>query len=191
MPKGGSKKTDGKSGEMTAQRIKFCEQYVIDHNGTQAAIRAGYAKKSAKVAASRLLTYDNVINKIRELLAEQSKRTAITADAVLEELRRIGFSNIQEFIDDENSVKMIRTIERDKAAAVEAIKVTETVYGRGPDAITKTATTFKLADKLSALDKIMRHLGMFEKDNRQKPATETVVKIMMPDNARTKIKTGK
>lgn len=62
----------------------FCREYVVDYNGKQAAIRAGYAEGSAEVAASRLLSQDKVLSYVRELQAEQTKRLAISADWVVQ-----------------------------------------------------------------------------------------------------------
>ena len=59
---------------MNPKRQRFCEEYVIDSNGTQAATRAGYAPGSAKVTASRLLTDANVRERIDQLLAEHRER---------------------------------------------------------------------------------------------------------------------
>lgn len=65
---------------------KFCQEYAVDYNGTQAAIRAGYEEKSARQQASRLLSQECVIKRIMELQAEQVKRLAITQDYVVMQL---------------------------------------------------------------------------------------------------------
>lgn len=72
--------------ELTEQQARFCEAYAETPNGAQAAIAAGYAKGSAKITASRLLTNANVKARIAELRSEQQRRTAITADWVIERL---------------------------------------------------------------------------------------------------------
>lgn len=65
---------------------RFCQEYVIDYNGTNAAIRAEYEKKSARQQASRLLAMDEILDRIRELQAEQVKRLSISQDYVVLEL---------------------------------------------------------------------------------------------------------
>lgn len=65
---------------------RFCQEYVIDYNGTQAAIRTGYEEKSARQQASRLLAMDEILDRIRELQAEQVKRLSISQDYVVLEL---------------------------------------------------------------------------------------------------------
>lgn len=77
----------------------FCREYIIDFNQTQAAIRAGYAKKSANVTSSRLLTNANIQQEISRLVKERADRTDITADRVVEQLARIAFMDIKTIVD--------------------------------------------------------------------------------------------
>ena len=63
---------------------KFCQEYIVDLNQTQAAIRAGYSKKTADVQASRLLTNVKIQARIQELMQKREQRTEITADKVLQ-----------------------------------------------------------------------------------------------------------
>ena len=65
---------------------RFCQEYIIDYIGTQAAIRAGYEEKSARQQASRLLTQEEILGRIMELQADQLKRLAITQDYVVMQL---------------------------------------------------------------------------------------------------------
>lgn len=64
----------------------FCREYIIDYIGTQAAIRAGYSKKTAHVQASELLKNPKVLARIRDLQKEQTERLAITSDWVVQQL---------------------------------------------------------------------------------------------------------
>lgn len=65
---------------------RFCQEYVIDYNGAQAAIRAGYEEKSARKQASRLLTNADILARVRELQSEQVKRLAVSQDYVVMQL---------------------------------------------------------------------------------------------------------
>lgn len=65
---------------------RFCQEYVIDYNGAQAAIRAGYEEKNARKQASRLLTNADILARVRELQAEQVERLAVTQDYVITQL---------------------------------------------------------------------------------------------------------
>lgn len=155
--------------DLTPKIKRFCEEYLTDLNGTQAAIRAGYSSKTAAEQASRLLANVNVQSYITELKQNLSNKNEGLAQQVIEELKKIGFANIQDYISEGNEIKDLTKIDRDKASAVESIKKTVTEFhGGGESAGKKTSIQFKLYDKISALEKIGRHLGIFELDNQQK-----------------------
>jgi len=149
---------------------RFCQEYVIDLNGKQAAIRAGYKSRSAEVKASQLLTYPGVKAEIAKLQTAIAERCRITSDMVVQELAKVGFHNIQDFIDEKNGIVNLKNIKRNTAAAVESIKVTE--IGKGKTA--KKKIELKLHDKVGALEKLGRHLGIFEKDNSQQNKKVTI-----------------
>ena len=81
---------------MNDKQKRFCEEYLIDLNATQAAVRAGYAPKTAYSQGQRLLKDVEIAETITKLKSMQSKRTGITADRVLEELAKLGFSPMDE-----------------------------------------------------------------------------------------------
>lgn len=68
---------------------RFCNEYTIDFNATQAATRTGYSEKSARVQGSKLLTNPAILSRVRELQAEQVERLAITSDWVLLKLTEV------------------------------------------------------------------------------------------------------
>ena len=74
---------------LTAQQEAFCLEYIVDLNGTKAAIRAGYSESCARQQASRLLSNANIQDRIAELKEERSKRTKIDADWVLTSAKRV------------------------------------------------------------------------------------------------------
>lgn len=78
--------------ELTEKQKRFCEEYLVDLNATQSAIRAGYSKKVARSIGAENLTKPDIQQYIEDLRAEQSKRTEITADKVLEELGSVAFN---------------------------------------------------------------------------------------------------
>lgn len=67
----------------------FCEEYIIDLNATQSAIRAGYAERSARTTASRLLTNDNIQIYIEKLMQDKKDKLIAKQDEVLEYLTRV------------------------------------------------------------------------------------------------------
>lgn len=72
--------------KLTPKQAAFCREYILDMNGSQAYIRAGYSPNGAKTSASKLLTNPNVHELINKLLAERAARTEITADNILRAL---------------------------------------------------------------------------------------------------------
>lgn len=149
---------------LTPKQRRFVEEYLIDLNATQAAIRAGYAANAAKVTASRLLTKANIGELLAELQAKRSERTEITADRVLSELAKIGFANMADYMRvglNGDPCLDFGNLTRDQAAALVEVTVEDFVDGRGDDARDVRRVKFKLADKRAALVDIGRHLGMF------------------------------
>lgn len=71
---------------ITSKQERFCQEYIIDYNGAQAAVRAGYAENSARKTASRMLTNADILARVRELQREQTARLALTQDYVLQQL---------------------------------------------------------------------------------------------------------
>ena len=78
--------------EITAKQRRFCEEYLIDLNATQAAIRAGYSARTAKAIASENLTKPYIAAEIAAAFAARSERTEVTQDRVIEELALIAFA---------------------------------------------------------------------------------------------------
>ena len=68
----------------------FVDQYLVDLNGRQAAIRAGYSERSAEVQASRLMSIVEVQQAIQERMDKRSKEVSITSNKVLERIDRIA-----------------------------------------------------------------------------------------------------
>jgi phage terminase small subunit len=149
--------------KLTDKQQRFCEEYLIDLNATQAAIRAGYSEKTGASIGAENLIKPEIQNYISELQQKRCERTKITSDMVLQELGKIGFSNVQDYLEGDLSIKNLATIERKKADAVSSIKKSVTEFEGG----SKTVVEFKLHDKLKALEMIGRHIGFFEKDNEQ------------------------
>jgi phage terminase small subunit len=143
----------------------FAAEYVIDLNGARAAQAAGIAESGASVWASRALTNA----KVRKLIdAHQSRRATklqITADRVVEEIRRMAFSNMADYtrVDaDGKAILDLSAITRDQFAAVQEIR--EDTAGGSGDGERKLVvrTTLKLADKTKNLELLARHLGMLQ-----------------------------
>lgn len=81
-----------KNGQLHGKQKRFCEEYMVDLNATQAAIRAGYSKKTAYSMGHENLKKNALLSYIRILTLARSLRTKITADRVLQELAKIAFA---------------------------------------------------------------------------------------------------
>ena len=138
---------------MTDKQERFCEEYMIDLNATQAAIRAGYSPKTANEQGSQLLAKLSIQNRIAQLQAEQSRRTGVSADRVVRELAKVAFVHAGDLID-ARTASLKSDAAPDDLAAVQSVKVKTF----GEDGLEQEV---KLADKLRALDLLGKHLGMF------------------------------
>lgn len=138
---------------ITEKQKKFVEEYLIDLNATQAAIRAGYSVKNAGKIGHELLEKTRISNEVTKKIAERSRRTGINADRVLIELAKIAFVNVDDVIESKDAT-LKENASRDDLAAIQSIKVKTF----GEDGVERE---IKLADKLKALDMLGRHLGMW------------------------------
>lgn len=138
---------------MTKKQQRFVEEYLIDLNATQAAIRAGYKPDNAQQMGSENLSKPVISAAIAKAMAERSKRTGINQDRVLHELARIGFAKITDIIDPDTA-KILPEASEDDLACIQSIKIKPGEFG--------TEREVKLYDKKSALVDLGKHLGLFK-----------------------------
>jgi len=177
---------------LTAKRARFVDEYLIDLNATQAAIRAGYSAKTAGQIGDELLKKPEIIAALQSAMKARSVRTEITQDRVIAELAKIGFADIRkavrwgegivvrnEFGTPEvvNDVALIGSEQIDDDTAAAIAEICQTAQG----------VKIKLHDKRAALIDIGRHIGMFRdkieltgKDGE--PLQQTIV--ILPSNGR-------
>ena len=149
---------------LTPKQARFVEEYLVDLNATQAAIRAGYSAKTAYSQGQRLLSHVEVRRAIQKAQAARSKRTEVTADRVLQELALIGFADMATYLNLADGKVERRDWSNLPAGAtkvIQEIAQEEHTGGRGHDVGETRRTKFKLHSKLDALEKMGRHLGMF------------------------------
>lgn len=157
---------------LTPRQERFVQEYLKDLNGAQAAIRAGYSPRSAKEQASRLLTNANVADAVARAKADQLGRIGLTADRVLEEVAAVAFARLGDYaawgpgrfcLQESHDVDLetgART-ERFDTRAVQAVTLKEITIPTENGDIVKTEQSIKLHDKLGALERLGKHLGMF------------------------------
>lgn len=163
--------------KLTAKQQRFCDEYLIDLNATQAAIRAGYSEKTATEQGARLLTNVKVQKYIQKRKADRVERTEITQDMVLMELASIAFSNAADYaaivekdatIQTENGVLIPLCDENGEPVKYRTVEpvltadLTET-QKRALAVIKKGRDGFEVKpyDKIRALELLGKHLGMF------------------------------
>lgn len=148
---------------VSAKRERFCREYVIDLNATQAAIRAGYSARSADVQGTQLLGIPSVAARVAELQAEIRNRLDISADRIILEMARIALSDARRLFRDDGSLRPVAEWDDETAAAVSGVDVTEEFDGRGDNRTLSGYTRkVKLWDKVQALVKLGQHLGVFK-----------------------------
>ena len=149
---------------LRAKQQRFVEEYLIDLNATQAAIRAGYSQKTAYQLGYQLLQKTSVQNAISMAQKTRSNKTNINQNRVLNELAKLGFSNMLDYMTITEKGDLIADfskLTRDQAAAINEVTIETYTEGRGEEAEEVKRVRFKLADKRAALVDIGRHLGMF------------------------------
>lgn len=136
--------------KMTAKQRLFVDEYLIDLNATQAAIRAGYSVKTANEQGTQLLA--KLSDYVDTKLAERSRRTGISQDRVLQELARIALVNPLHVVDPESG-EVRADISPDDAAAIAGVT---RKFGKTVEC------SVRLHDKVKALELLGRHLGMYK-----------------------------
>lgn len=151
------------------RRAIFIDAYIANgENATDAAIRAGYSAKTAYSAGGRMLKSVEVKAAIDRRRAELSKKVGLSVERTLREVARLAYSDIRKLYNEDGTLKLPHEWDDDAAAAVAGIEVDELFEGTGPArewiGYTKKAKVF---DKNAALDKAMKHHGLYEEDNDQ------------------------
>ena len=145
------------NGKLTPKQKKFVEEYLIDLNATQAAIRAGYSVKTAEWIGPQLLGKSHVSKEIQRATQLREQRTQITQDRVVKEIARLGFSDLRKLFDANGNLKPLHELDDDTAAALAGVDVVVTGDGENVLQVKK----IKLWDKNSALEKLSKHLQLW------------------------------
>nr|DAQ09649.1 MAG TPA: Terminase small subunit [Caudoviricetes sp.] len=142
--------------KLTKKQQLFVDEYLIDLNATQAAIRAGYSVNSARDIGCENLTKPNIQQAIAEHMAERSKRTGVNQDRIVLELAKIAFVNMGDLINLKNG-SILTTAKTDDLACIEGFKYKESDNDYGGS----VEREVKFASKLRALELLGKHLGMW------------------------------
>ena len=173
--------------KLSPKQQRFVDEYLVDLNGTQAAIRAGYSEKTAKSIANENLTKPDIQSAISEAQQKRAKRTEITQDMVIREIAKLAFSQYSNYIRvnrDGHPVIDLSDCTPDELDALTETSTETAVEKDGEDFVTVRKVKIKVADKGKYLEMLGKHLGMF-KDQVElstKDDAPIVVQLAMPNN---------
>ena len=146
---------------LTPRQQRFVREYLVDLNGTQAAIRAGYTKRSARTIAQANLRNPSIADAISVAAKQRAERLDLSADRVFAEYARIAFANMGDYAHfgpDGVTLADMSKLSEAQTAAIAEVSESKTQHGG--------TVRFKLHDKLAALNALSRHLGLGAPDGR-------------------------
>ncbi len=147
------------------RKMLFVEAYIANGgNGLQAAVSAGYSQKGAGVTASRLLKDANVSREIANRSREIANKYALTADLAARSIVQELTFDPAKLYDAAGNLKPITELDEDTRMALTAIEFEQVGSTDAPIYVRKV----RWGNRSAARDHLMKHLGMFEKDNAQK-----------------------
>lgn len=146
---------------LNPRQLRFINEYMVDLNATQAAIRAGYTHPD--VQGPRLLGNVRVSTEIQQRQNKLQQKAEVTVERVVKEYARIAFLDPSMFFDDRGNMLQIHEMPEDARRTITGTEVEELFEGRGEDrAHVGTLKKFRFANKTAALDSLARTLGLFQ-----------------------------
>lgn len=148
---------------LNPRREAFWRQYLIDLNATQAAIRAGYSKKTARAIGARLLTNIDIQQAIQQAMTERSERTQVDADWVLKRLAQDASADIADLYDETGQIKAVKdwpmAFRTGLVAGVDTVQERDGADADGNPSFV-TVRKVKLADRAKYLEMIGKHIDV-------------------------------
>lgn len=154
---------------MTKKQKRFADEWLIDLNGTQAAIRAGYSPETAASIASENLRKPEIEKYIAKAMAERSRRTGVNQDRVVLELAKIAFIKMTDVVDADGRIR--EDAREEDLSCIESIKCKKSVTDTG----SSEEREVKVSSKMKALELLGKHLGMWNDKLEVSGELETVV----------------
>lgn len=142
--------------KLTDKQEAFCLEYLIDLNATQAAIRAGYSKKTSKDIACENLAKPNIQERITELKGKRAEEVNYTAKNVLERLMEIDSLDVIDILNSDGSMKSIVDWPKPWRTSISGLDVNEMINGDTATVIKK----IKWPDKLRNIELLGRHVDI-------------------------------
>jgi phage terminase small subunit len=171
--------TKNPDGPLSARQERFCTTYFETGNAVEA-YRSAYGTQAQRSTvgpkAYRLLAEPKVRNRVQELRDQAAEDAVVSVAAILQELKRVALFDPRSIVGDNGVLLPIDQMPSDAAAAIASIEVEERYEGEGPGRkwIGRTSK-LRFWNKVDALDKAMKHLGLYRQDNRQKSAVSSAL----------------
>lgn len=151
----------------------FCKEYLVDLNGTQAAIRSGYSEHTAYTIASENLRKPQIRAEIDRLRKIREDRLEASADFVVRELMRQAKFDIKMAFNEDGSLKDIQSMPEDITRCLASVEIHDLFEGRGKDkkqvGFTKTIRAW---NKTQALELLGEHFGIFKRQAEREDARD-------------------
>ena len=146
---------------LTAKQERFVQEYLIDLNATQAAIRAGYSEKTAKQAGFENMTKPDLQSRIQEALSERQKEAKYDAAMVLSRHIEIDQMDIADILKDDGSLKPISQWPKVWRTSISGLDIVELMSrGDDRDALESWVKKIKWPDKLKNLELLGKHVDV-------------------------------
>jgi len=171
--------------KLTPKELLFCNAYLLNFNGSKAAIKAGYSKKTAAEAAYENLRKPHISKYIKERTEELLTQAGINQLTVMKELARIALFNPKKAYNKDGSLKSIPEMDNSTAAVIASFEADVIDVTTGDETRTTTITKkVKFVSKEAALNSLMKYLGLatekVDVTTKGKPLnTETVIKAVL------------
>lgn len=151
--------------KLSEKQKQFCEEYLIDLNATQSALRAGYSPKTAYAIGVENLKKPQIQEYITELREVVKERNNITIDELVGILSNIARFDPLDVLNEDGTVKDIKDMPINARKCIAGLDIDQYTTTEGTIG---TVKRIKLVGKEGAIDKLMKHLGGYEKNNEQK-----------------------
>lgn len=154
---------------LTPKQEAFCLAYLETGNASEAYRKAYNASRMSDPVihnkASALLAKGEIRVRLEELRQPAIDNAQVTVERVLQEAARLAFADVRQLYRPDGTLIPVHELNDDIAAAITGVDVIESVGEGGNTTQTKK---YKLADKNAAIERLFKHLGMYERDNSQK-----------------------
>lgn len=144
---------------LTSKQVQFIAEYLKDLNATQAAIRAGFSKRTARAIGCEYLTKPDIAAAIQAGQIKKLEKAELTAERVLEEIRRLSFSDLRELFDETGNLRPIHTLTQAQAACIASLEVVKKNLTAG-DGQMDTVIKLKVWDKTRSLEMLAKHFAL-------------------------------